>query len=206
MASTNPVVVVHGIQGSWLKDEYPVDYQDSVLWTGILKKKFGALHLHELDASVDAVPTRLVYPHQAVPLIYESLVDEIREELEDDHPYVYMFTYDWRKDNRVAAAELGRFVERVLHIAGVHERKKAARAPKKVNLIGHSMGGFVCMSAAARLRSSTISSTVGATTGPSAFDASHVARRSATSSDSRSTSRISFSVSDRPPTSGRYRA
>ena len=143
MASTNPVVVVHGIQGSWLKDEYPVDYQDSILWTGILRKNFGALHLHELDATVDAVPTRLVHPHQAVPLIYESLVDEIREELEDDHPYVYVFTYDWRKDNRVAAAELGRFVERVLHIASVHERKKAARAPKKVNLIGHSMGGLV---------------------------------------------------------------
>lgn len=145
MADTNPVIIVHGIQGSWLKDEYPVNYQDSVLWTGILKKDFGSLHLHPLDATVDAEPRRLVRAHQAIPLIYESLTEEIREELKEEHPYVYVFTYDWRKDNRVAAAELGAFVERVLHIAGVHEsgKKPPAAPPKKVTLIGHSMGGLV---------------------------------------------------------------
>ena len=36
--TVNPVIFVHGIQGSWLKDEYPVDYDNAVLWTGILKK------------------------------------------------------------------------------------------------------------------------------------------------------------------------
>lgn len=143
MPRMNPVIVVHGIQGSWLKDEYPVDYQNSILWTGILRKKHKALHLHPLDPTVDADAARLVSPHQAVPLIYESLVEEIREELEDEHPYVYMFTYDWRKDNRVSSAELGDFVERVLHVSGVHERGKRAPAPKKVTLIGHNMGGVV---------------------------------------------------------------
>ena len=102
MPNTNPVIVVHGIQGSWLKDEYPVDYQDSILWTGVLRRNFKALHLHPSDLAVDADPSRLVRPHQAIPLIYESLVDEIREELEETHPYIYAFTYDWRKDNRVA--------------------------------------------------------------------------------------------------------
>jgi len=145
MPTTNPVIIVHGIQGSWLKDEYPVDYQSSILWTGIVYKKTGKLHLHSVDPSVDAEAKRLVMPHQAVPLVYESIVEEIRDELEETHPYVYMFTYDWRKDNRLAAAELGRFVERVLHIAGVHERSKTppARRPGKVTLIGHSMGGIV---------------------------------------------------------------
>ena len=145
MARTDPIIVVHGIQGSWLKDEYPVDYQDSILWTGILRKRFKALHLHAADPAVDAEATRLIRPHQAVPLIYESLVDEIREELEETHPYVYMFTYDWRKDNRQAAAELREFAERVLHIAGVHEQAKKPKAPrpKKVTLVGHSMGGLV---------------------------------------------------------------
>ena len=56
MPNTNPVIVVHGVQGSWLKDEYPVDYQNSILWTGILRKNFGSLHLHPLDATVDAEP------------------------------------------------------------------------------------------------------------------------------------------------------
>ena len=145
MANTNPIIIVHGIQGSWLKDEYQVDYQKEILWTGVLRKKFAALHLHDMDSSVDADDTRLVNPHQAVPLIYESLVDEIREEVEGDHPYVYVFTYDWRKDNRIAAALLDQFVQRVLHIAGVHEQKRKPRRPKpkKVSLVGHSMGGLV---------------------------------------------------------------
>ena len=78
-----------------------------------------------------------------MPLIYESLVEEIRDDFSHVHPYVYMFTYDWRKDNRAAAADLGRFVDRVLHIAGVHERARKNRKPAKVTLIGHSMGGLV---------------------------------------------------------------
>ncbi len=145
MPSVSPVIVVHGIQGSWLKDQYPVDYQNSILWTGIMKKNFRALHLHPLDSTVDADVTRLTMPHQAVPLIYESLVDEIREELEDVHPYVYVFTYDWRKDNRLAAEELGVFADRVLEIAAVHEKAKnpRARKPSRITLIGHSMGGLV---------------------------------------------------------------
>lgn len=140
-----PVIFVHGIQGSWLKDEYPVDYDDEVLWTGVLKKNFAQLHLHEADLSVDAQVRKLVRPHQAVPLIYEDLIDEIRDEMEDDghNPYAYVFTYDWRKDNRLASAELAGFVDEVLKIAGVHERQADRRAPTQVVLIGHSMGGLV---------------------------------------------------------------
>jgi pimeloyl-ACP methyl ester carboxylesterase len=138
----NPVIIVHGIQGSWLKDEYPVDYNDAIVWTGILRKDFGALHLHQLDDTVDTEINRLVMPHQAIPLIYESIVDEIRDEM-DDQPYAYVFTYDWRKDNRLSARALAEFIERVLHIAGVHERSAGRTPPRQVVLIGHSMGGLV---------------------------------------------------------------
>ena len=89
----NPVIFVHGIQGSWLIDEYPVDYDKAVVWTGILKKDFDSLHLHSLDATVDAQTARFIMPHQAVPLIYENIVDEIRNEM-DYQPYAYVFTYD----------------------------------------------------------------------------------------------------------------
>ena len=140
--SVNPVILVHGAQGSWLKDEYPVDYNNDVLWTGILKKKFDTLHLHELDATVDAQVKRWIMPHQAVPLIYEGIVDEIRDEM-DEQPYAYVFTYDWRKDNRLAAQALSEFIDRVLRVAGVHEKKEGRRAPRQVVLIGHSMGGLV---------------------------------------------------------------
>ena len=110
MAMTvNPIIFVHGIQGSWLKDEYPVDYDNAVVWTGILKKRFDALHLHRLDDSVDTDVNRLIMPHQAVPMIYEGIIDEIRDEM-DDQPYAYSFTYDWRKDNRLSARALGEFM------------------------------------------------------------------------------------------------
>ena len=131
--SVNPVILVHGTQGSWLKDEYPVDYNNDVLWTGILKKKFDTLHLHELDATVDAQVKRWIMPHQAVPLIYEGIVDEIRDEM-DEQPYAYVFTYDWRKDNRLAAQALSEFIDRVLRVAGVHEKKVGRSAPRQVVL------------------------------------------------------------------------
>ena len=138
----NPVIFIHGIQGSWLKDEYPVNYDKAVVWTGILQKNFASLHLHSLDATVDAKTARFIMPHQAVPLIYENIVDEIRNEM-DYQPYAYVFTYDWRKDNRLAARALAEFIDRVLHVAGVHEKADKRPVPRRVVLIGHSMGGLV---------------------------------------------------------------
>ena len=140
--SVTPVILVHGIQGSWLKDEYPVDYDDAVVWTGILKKSFDDIHLHELDETVDAQTSKWIMPHQAVPLAYEDIVDEIRDEM-DDRPYAYVFTYDWRKDNRLAAKALAEFIDRVLHVVGIHEKKACRTPPSQVVLIGHSMGGLV---------------------------------------------------------------
>lgn len=149
----NPVIFVHGIQGSWLKDEYPVDYDKAVVWTGILKKKFDALHLHRLDDSVDTNVNRLIMPHQAVPMIYEGIIDEIRDEM-DGQPYAYAFTYDWRKDNRLSAILLAEFIDRVLKIAGVHERSAGRKPPRQVVLIGHSMGGLVIKWCATQIVSS----------------------------------------------------
>ena len=131
----NPVIFVHGIQGSWLKDEYPVDYDKAVVWTGVLKKKFDALHLHRLDGTVDTEVNRLIMPHQVVPMIYDGIIDEIRDEMEGQ-PYAYAFTYDWRKDNRLSARSLAEFIERVLLIAGVHERSAGRKPPRQVVLLG----------------------------------------------------------------------
>ena len=140
--AVTPIIFVHGIQGSWLKNEYPVDYDNQKLWTGIplLGRKYAKLPLSDVDSEVDAAVERFIFPHQAVPLAYESIVDELREEVT---PYTYVFTYDWRKDNRVAAGMLGQFVDLVLKTVTAHEKKKAKPAPKQVVLVGHSMGGLV---------------------------------------------------------------
>lgn len=135
-----PIIFVHGIQGSWLKNQYPVDYQDEIYWTGILKKQFDKIHLSNIDSTVDYDIDKFIFPHQAVAFIYESIVEELRREVTEQ---TYMFTYDWRKDNRFSAKRLGNFVKMVLAKAKVHAIQKKEEAPSKVSLVGHSMGGLV---------------------------------------------------------------
>ena len=140
MRYSNPIIFVHGIQGAWLKDHYPVDYQDEIYWSGILKKKFGKLHLSTINQAVDQDIDRFIFPHQAVAFVYESIVEELREEVTEQ---TYVFTYDWRKDNRLSAKRLGDFVKLVLTKAQTHARQREEDIPKKVSLVGHSMGGLV---------------------------------------------------------------
>ncbi|MFC1679685.1 esterase/lipase family protein [Elusimicrobiota bacterium] len=153
MSYRYPIIFVHGIQGSWLKNQYPVDYQNEICWTGILIKKPQLLHLNPQNPAVDEAVESFVAPHQAVPFVYESFVDELREEVT---PYTFVFTYDWRKDNRASAIMLAAYVEGVLQKVNTHERQRwqekyrrdkkklsQFREIKKVTLIGHSMGGLV---------------------------------------------------------------
>ncbi len=140
MAYPNPIIFVHGIQGSWLKNQYPVDYQDELYWTGVLKKKFGKLHLSSINKEVDRDIDTFIFPHQAVALVYESIVEELREEVTEN---TYVFTYDWRKDNRLSAKRLAVFGDLVLTKAKTHARERKDLIPKKVSLVGHSMGGLV---------------------------------------------------------------
>lgn len=137
MKYPHPIIFVHGIKGAWLKNEYPVDYQDEVLWKGLeIFGRYDELHLHPGDPSVDADARRLVGPHQAIALAYESFVEELRQEVT---PYVYVFRYDWRKDNRASAEFLAHFIDVILRKVSIHE----GREIKRVALIGHSMGGLV---------------------------------------------------------------
>jgi pimeloyl-ACP methyl ester carboxylesterase len=138
MESICPIIIVHGMQGSWLKNHYDVDYQDEIYWTGILKRQFGKIHLNPIDHSVDCDIDKFIFPHQAVAFIYESLVEELRAEVTEQ---TYVFTYDWRKDNRSSAKRLGEFVKVVLAKAKAHARGE--KTPAKVSLVGHSMGGLV---------------------------------------------------------------
>ena len=140
MGDINPIIFVHGIQGSWLKNQYPVDYQDEIYWTGILKKKFEKIHLSSIDQTVDHDIDKFIFPHQAITLAYESIVEELREEVTK---HTYMFTYDWRKDNRHSAKKLQEFIKLVLVKAQTHAKQRGEAGPTKVSLIGHSMGGLV---------------------------------------------------------------
>lgn len=63
--------------------------------------------------------------------IYGDLAESLAEELGDD--CVYFFGYDWRLDNRDTAEELASYIDTVLENTGA----------EKVNIVAHSMGGFV---------------------------------------------------------------
>ncbi|MHC4738740.1 MAG: lipase family alpha/beta hydrolase [Planctomycetota bacterium] len=136
----NPIIFVHGMQGAWLKNQYPVDYQNEIYWTGILKKQFSKIHLSSIDSTVDYDIDKFIFPHQAIAFIYETIVEELRREVTEQ---TYVFTYDWRKDNRSSAKKLGEFVKLVLTKAKAHAKQKQEKAPTKVSLVGHSMGGLV---------------------------------------------------------------
>lgn len=62
---------------------------------------------------------------------YGDLAETLADELGDD--CVYFFGYDWRLDNRDTAEELADYINTVLENTGA----------EKVNIVAHSMGGFV---------------------------------------------------------------
>lgn len=131
-----PVIFVPGIKGTVLKNQYPVDFQRSFVWAPPLHQRLESAHLHPDDFTVDRDPDSWVAPHQAVHHAYEDIVDTLREE---HSKYTYVFPYDWRKDNRIAAKQLEKFIHAVRNKYAVHE----GSPPPKVTLIGHSMGGLV---------------------------------------------------------------
>lgn len=133
-----PVIVVPGVQGCHLEDQYPVRYKTE--WTGMLNRSFGHLHLSPIDDGVDEEATRLIHPGHAVPLVYEHLIDRLRA---DVTPYTYVFTYDWRRDIREIAKKLSEDVKIILRKMKVEARKKGVPPPQKVSFVAHSMGGLI---------------------------------------------------------------
>src|SRR5207247_1713352 len=88
-------------------------------------------------------PSRVNVSH-TVGIIYGDLVELLRKDLaETGEPVVptYLFSYDWRQDNRLTAARLGAFISEVIDRANLL-RQYAGRC-EAVDLVGHSMGGLV---------------------------------------------------------------
>jgi pimeloyl-ACP methyl ester carboxylesterase len=146
-----PVVLVHAITGSVLRDEYPLP-PESVWDPGVFGvEAFERIAIHPESpaatpekALYEALgPSRLTASH-AVRIIYGDLVDVLRKDLaEGGEPPVpaYAFAYDWRQDNRLTAARLGEFIAEAIERANLL-RRYAGRC-QAVDLVGHSMGGLV---------------------------------------------------------------
>ncbi len=151
MADQPPVIVVLAITGSVLRDEYPLP-PEAVWDPGLLGiEAFDRIAIHPESPGPSAEkpfyeslgPSRVAASH-AVRIIYGELVDLLRRDLpEKGEPPVpaYVFSYDWRQDNRLGAARLGDFIAEVIDRANLL-RRYSGRC-QAVDLVGHSMGGLV---------------------------------------------------------------
>lgn len=154
MPQSDPVIVIPGITASYLRDEYPLPPE--IVWN-VLSKAYERAALHPEDISDKAgrpvrsyeaqEPARIV-ADQLFEIAYKELIEELRHNLrakEDDPVPVYPFSYDWRQPLEQAAQTLDAFVEETIERTALMRNFFTAGYAdrKKVNLVGHSMGGLV---------------------------------------------------------------
>jgi pimeloyl-ACP methyl ester carboxylesterase len=146
-----PVIVLPGIMGSELRDEYPVSPQ--TVWSPfkLLVKAYDRITLHPDNTQLELKEPARVVRDQTFELIYSEFIQELRHNLspQGDQPVpVFPFSYDWRQALEVAQEELARFVEEVISrtklLRHYHDKGYgSANFPAKVNLAAHSMGGLI---------------------------------------------------------------
>lgn len=147
-----PVILVPGITASVLHDEY--ELPPEAVWTTVLKRRYERVTLHPLTLHAEHPPYELreparVAPHGPFPLIYEDLVEELRDGLSDHAGApvpVFPFGYDWRMPLDLTEERLAAFVDEVIDrtlLIRHYRDDPAFRDHPTVTLIGHSMGGLI---------------------------------------------------------------
>jgi len=146
----NPVIVIHGLLGSKLRNG---STHESV-W-GRFVDAIKTSRQDDLALPIDSLPLTsnrddlvpyALYESVAGVKFYGAMVEVLeqagRYQLGDiDNPKpgdtLFVFTYDWRRDNVESAQRLGR---------AIHQIKARLRAPDtRFDLVAHSMGGFVAL-------------------------------------------------------------
>jgi len=145
MALVHPVIVLPGITGTCLRDEYPM--RPEFVWK-VLKRDYERVALHPNDLRYEAKEPARLRPGQINDVAYTELVEELRYNLrtrEDEAVPVYPFGYDWRMPLEVTETQLDEFIEEVIERTKLlrHYDKLGYCEDAKVNLVGHSMGGLV---------------------------------------------------------------
>jgi len=136
-----PVIVVPGITASNLDDFYPIPPE--AVWSTVLKKRYDRIALHPDDVRYEAREPARVRAVSIFEIVYEDLVEALRQELQKDDQLtpVFPFEYDWRQDCGLTADMLDSFVDEVIartKLMPHYRRRKFA-----VDLVGHSMGGLI---------------------------------------------------------------
>jgi len=138
-----PVIVVPGITATSLEDTYPLSPDE--IWSPVLNKNYDRIAMHPDDPRYEALEPARVLPRSLFGIVYDDLVQALRHELAprmDQPTPVYAFPYDWRQDCRRSVDRLGEFVVEVLNRTRLLPHYAGA-PPKRVDLVGHSMGGLI---------------------------------------------------------------
>jgi len=140
----NPVVVIPGITGTSMFDEYPL--KADALWTAVLNKEYQRLALHPDDLRYEAVEPAVVRARALLGAGYGDLLEALRHDLtaRSDQPTpVFAFPYDWRQDVNITGKQLADFVEEVVARTRLLRHYRGYEENPKVDLVAHSMGGLV---------------------------------------------------------------
>lgn len=140
-----PVILLPGITGTYLRDEYQLP-PDRV-W-GVLEHNFGRVALHPDDPRFEAVEPARVRADSIFEVPYKEIIQELRYNLcpsEDRLVPVFPFAYDWRLPLEIIEKQFSNFVDEVMDrtkLIGHYVEAGYVENPT-VNLIGHSMGGLI---------------------------------------------------------------
>ena len=142
----SPVIVLPGITASDLHDEY--ELPPEAVWTTMRRKRHERVTLHPDDQRYELLEPARVTPLGPFPLIYEELIEELRDGLSEDQDGpvpVFPFGYDWRLPLDRTEERLAAFVREVIDRTMLmrHYRDTDFADAPTVTLIGHSMGGLI---------------------------------------------------------------
>lgn len=125
----NVAIVIPGIMGSVLELHGEVIWPGSPLDLYLPYNKMAKL----MDPNLVATD---VIRSVSISVQYQKLIDDLGKcgFREDDNPKtLYVFPYDWRKDNALAAEKLAELIDQAVTQNGATE----------ISLIAHSMGGLI---------------------------------------------------------------
>ena len=147
MPLPNPVILVPGVIATDLRDLYT--FPPERIWS-LLSQEFKRAGLHPEDTRYEGELPAQVRPDQVFEVAYKEMVLDLRHDLSDhaDKPVpVYIFGYDWRQPLEVSQRQLAAFIQEVIAKTTLtsHYFADGYAGPlrRKVNLVGHSMGGLV---------------------------------------------------------------
>ncbi len=157
----NPVIFLPGILGSALRDNYDVNPQTVFSARSLLPladsftDDYTRIALHPDDQRFERLEPARVDADGVVPVIYKEFILELRHSLAKDprQPVpVFPMAYDWRQPLESTEDRLEALIEETIERTRLlrHYADSPWNRNRRVNLVGHSMGGLVIAGLLAR--------------------------------------------------------